>query len=158
MTPPPPLPAPAPARLRPSERALAALLALGALSVLVVAASLKPSATGITTHAALGLPPCGFEATTGYPCMTCGMTTSFAWAVRCNLVASLWVQPMGTILALLCAVVFWGGLYAAATGSCIHRVVSGVPLRTWTWVFFAMTAAAWLWKVYIHRTGQDGWP
>lgn len=145
-------------RLTPMERLVSALLSAGCLAVLIVAAILKPSPTGITTHGGLGLPPCGWEAATGYPCMTCGMTTSFSWAVRANFRASLWVQPFGTVLAVLCALVFWAGLYAAMTGNPIYRVVSGVRMRTWTILFGAIGLTAWAWKVYIHRNGLDGWP
>ncbi len=145
-------------RLTPGARVVAAVAAIGCLAVLIVAAILKPSPTGITTHGGLGLPPCGWEASTGVPCMTCGMTTSFAWAVRGNLIASLWVQPFGTLLCLLCAMTFWAGLYAAATGNPIQRFLSVLRLRTYLIGVTAMCLVAWAWKVYIHNRGMDGWP
>ena len=46
-----------------------------ALSILVVAAFLKPSPKGLGTHTQLGQNTCGFYERTDYPCPTCGMTT-----------------------------------------------------------------------------------
>jgi len=48
------------------------------LAMLAVAVWLAPKPAGYGTHRELGLPPCGFLAQTGYPCPSCGMTTSFA--------------------------------------------------------------------------------
>lgn len=144
--------------LTPGERIVAALVGAGCIGVLAIAAMLKPSPTGITTHGGLGLPPCGWEATTGYPCMTCGMTTSFSWAVRGNFLASLWVQPFGTVLALLCAVTFWAGLYAAVTGKPVHRMLSVLRPRTCFILVGVLGLGAWAWKAYIHTHGIDGWP
>ena len=143
------------AALTPGKRIVAALVSTGCLGVLVVAVILKPSPTGITTHGGLGLPPCGWEAATGMPCMTCGMTTSFAWAVRGNLLASLWVQPFGTVLALLCAVVCWAGLYAAVTGRPIHRVLSMLRPRTYFIAVGVLGLGAWAWKA-LHPHPRDG--
>lgn len=148
----------APPRLTTGERIVSALVSAGCLTVLIVAAVLKPSPTGITTHSGLGLPPCGWEASTGYPCMTCGMTTSFSWAVRANFRASLWVQPFGTVLAALCAVAFWTGLHAAVTGNSIHRVIAVFRPRTYFIAFGVLLLGAWAWKAYIHVHGMDGWP
>ena len=146
-----------PPRLTLGERIVTAFASAGCVAVLSVAAILKPSPTGITTHGGLGLPPCGWEAATGYPCMTCGMTTSFSWAVRCNFRASLWVQPFGTVLALLCAANVWAGAFAAVTGKPIYRVLSVFRQRTYFIFFGVLGLGAWAWKVYIHTHGMDGW-
>ena len=61
-------------------RLRAGLVALGSLAVLGIAAGLEASDEGIGTHTQLGMPPCMFREATGYPCMTCGMTTSFSHA------------------------------------------------------------------------------
>ena len=86
----------------------------GCLAILLLAAYLRPSPSGMGTHQqGLGLPACNFLRTTGLPCPSCGMTTSFAWFAKGNLLASAYVQPMGTILALLAAACVWGGFYIA---------------------------------------------
>ena len=138
-------------------RVFAALLAIACLTVLIIALMLTPSRTGITTHAQMGLQPCQFEARTGLPCMTCGMTTSFAWFVRGNLLASLWVQPMGTVLATLAAVTIWGGIYVAATGRPAYRLVTRLPIRYTLIPLLTWGVVAWGWKIFIHLRHIDGW-
>src|SRR3954453_9805228 len=86
-------------------RLFAFAVAMGCLGVLVIAAKLNPSGTGLGSHRQLGLKECQFEAQTGVPCPTCGRTTSFADFVRGQIFASLWVQPMGTVLALITTMV-----------------------------------------------------
>src|SRR5690606_7175979 len=85
-------------------RLLAAGVAVACAGVLVLATQLQPSASGAGTHTGIGLQPCQFLSVTDIPCPSCGMTTSFAYFVRGNLPASLWVQPTGTILAMVGAV------------------------------------------------------
>lgn len=83
------------------RRAVWALLAGGALAVLVAARAVTPSAAGIGTHRMLGLPPCAFYAWSGLPCPTCGLTTAFAHAARLQLGASLRAHPLGLPLFAL---------------------------------------------------------
>jgi hypothetical protein len=121
---PPPRPAPLPLSPRPPRspwyhRAVAAALLLPSLSLLLVAASLEPNVAGIGTHTQLGLTPCGFQAATGLPCATCGMTTAFALAADGRLLASWSNQPAGAVLALLTAM-------AAVTAG--WALVRGMPL------------------------------
>jgi len=90
------------------------LLAAIAASVIIAARMLAPSPSGLGTHLALGLPPCGFLAWSGLPCAACGLTTSFAHLARGELSAAVHANAMGvplfaiTIalvpLALRCAV------------------------------------------------------
>lgn len=139
------------------HRVIAFGIAGAAISVLLVALSIQPNQRGISTHAQLGLAPCQFEARTGMPCMTCGMTTSFAWFVRGNLLASLYVQPMGTIMALLTVMAVWTGGYVAFTGRPLHRLLFAVPLRYTVVPLILWGIVAWAWKIFIHMGGIDGW-
>ena len=138
-------------------RLLAGAIAGCCLAVLVIAAWLAPSPDGFGTHRAMGLDACAFLARTGLPCPACGMTTSFAWFVRGNVVASLYVQPMGTALAGIAAATVWVGLYVAATGRPLHRLLQVVPDRLWLVPLLSLAVAAWGWKMYIHLHGIDGW-
>jgi hypothetical protein len=73
------------------------------------------------THRQLGLPECNFLRLTGYPCPSCGMTTSFALLVRGDVVNSLRANCAGTLLALtLLATIPW-------------TVVCAIRAR-WLWV------------------------
>jgi hypothetical protein len=85
------------------------------------------------------------------------MTTSFAWFARGNLAASFYIQPMGCVLAILCAAGFWIGLYIAMTGRPAHRLLkrfNQTPLLIGLALF---GLAAWGWKIFIHLHGLDGW-
>jgi len=138
-------------------RAVALAAAMACLGVLLIAAKLNPNRSGVGSHRQLGLQECQFESRTGLPCPTCGMTTSFAHFVRGQIVASLWVQPMGTVLALLTMMVFWAGLYIAITGRPAHRLLNFIPARYYLWPLLIFGVVAWGWKIWIHVTGRDGW-
>ena len=143
--------------LRRLHRAVALLVAAACLGVLVIAALLTPSPTGVGTHTALHYQPCDFLARTGVPCPSCGMTTSFAWFARGNLVASFYVQPLGMVLALLTAATFWVSLYMAVTGIPALNLVGTIPPRYYLFPFFAFAVAAWGWKMFLIARGIDGW-
>lgn len=139
-------------------RVLAAMVAGACLAVLVVAAWLPPSPAGLGTHArSLGLPPCNWLRTMKFPCPTCGMTTSFSWMAKGNLLASVYVQPMGAVLALLAAACVWGGFYIALSGRPAHRLLALVPTRYTLLPLLFLGILAWGWKILIHLNGVDGW-
>ena len=83
---------------------------------LVTAALLQPSARGYGTHKLLGMSPCGFLMRTGFPCPTCGMTTSCSLTVRGRIIAALRTQALGPVLVLGAVVCGLGGLAVALTG------------------------------------------
>ena len=85
------------------------------------------------------------------------MTTSFAYFIRGRIGASFYVQPMGMVLATLCAMTFWGAGYIAATGGPAHRLFRYTNSTRLLFGFFALVLAAWGWKIFIHVTGRDGW-
>lgn len=97
-------------------RATAGLIAAGAMGWLFVAGSLRPDPSGTGTHEQLGLPPCGFQARTGYPCPTCGMTTAFALTARGRLIIALLTQPAGALAALAVFAIAIGGFYVCLAG------------------------------------------
>ena len=144
-------------RLGAGGRLLALGVALACLSVLVLAARLPPSPTGVGSHEAMGLKSCQFLESTGLPCPSCGMTTSFAWFARGNVVASVYVQPMGAALAATAAAGVWGGLYVALTGRPVYRLLRLLPGRYYLLPLLALAVLAWGWKVLIHLNGLDGW-
>lgn len=137
---------------------LAALsVAVGCLIPLIIAARLQPSPEGVATHTELGLQRCRMLQVTGIPCPSCGMTTSWSWFVRGNLAASLYVQPMGTVLAIIAMACVWGGLYIAITGRAVYRLLAILPGRYYFIPLLAFGLLAWGWKIYIHLGGHDGW-
>lgn len=138
-------------------RGVALGVALGCLGVLITAGMVRPSPSGVGTHQGLGMYACNFLERTGIPCGSCGMTTSFAWFARGNLLASLYIQPMGLALAMLCAMSVWAGLYIAITGRPVLRLLNLVPARYCLGPLLGLFVLAWVWKIYIHLHGMDGW-
>jgi hypothetical protein len=128
-------------------RVAGVVVACACLGVLVIASRLKPSSAGHGTHQQLGFPPCGWVLAFNRPCPTCGMTTSFAHAVRMDLPAAAKVQPMGCLLAVLAGVVFWGGLHVACTGSRLGRMGATMLRPRTLWGVAALAAVAWAYRL-----------
>ena len=122
-----------------------AILAAACLSVLVVAAFLKPNPKGLGTHTQLGKPACGFYERTGYPCPTCGMTTAFAHTVRGQLFQAFAVQPAGALAALLCAAGAVGGLYITITGRRVEHYLIRINWILCFLITAALVLASWGW-------------
>jgi hypothetical protein len=144
-------------RLTIAWRFFSLAVAMGCLSVLLLAAHLTPSPSGYGTHQEMRLEGCQFLTRTGLPCPACGMTTSFTWFVRGNLLASFYVQPMGFLLAICTTAAFWVGLYIAVTGIPALRLTSMIPPSYWLVPMFGLAILAWAWKIFIHVRGIDGW-
>jgi hypothetical protein len=91
-------------RLEHWVRASLVMMTFALVAVFTVALALDPYQDGkvwlTETHRQLGLPPCTFKRLTGYPCPSCGMTSSFALAVRGDLWNSVKANFVGTMLAL----------------------------------------------------------
>ncbi len=100
-------------------RAALVIMALALVVVFAVAIALDPYQDGklwlAETHRQLGLPQCTFKKVTGYPCPSCGMTSSFALAIRGDLWHSAQANFAGTLLAVGClAFIPWSVLSALA--------------------------------------------
>lgn len=146
-----------PPRVGWAGRVLAALIGVSCLTVLIIAARLQPSPMGMATHRDMGFDDCQFLKRTNLPCPSCGMTTSFAWYARGNVLASFYVQPMGLVLAVLSTATVWATLYIAITGKPAHRLVRLIPSRYYLLPILSFAVIAWGWKMFIHLRGLDGW-
>ena len=129
------------------RRLVALAFGVGALALLVLAMLLAPSEDGHGTHTRMGLPACGWVVAFDTPCPTCGMTTSYAHAVRGDLVTAAKTQPMGTLLAILTAATAVGGLHAALTGCRLDRLTDRILSGRTLWLAAALAAAAWVYKI-----------
>ncbi len=109
------------ARAAVGRRFRGALIMGPCLTVIVLAAWLAPKSAGYGTHRELGLPPCGFLAQTGYPCPSCGMTTSFAAMAHGHLVDAFLAQPCGMLLFLAVVVMATVGFGELTTGRDLIR-------------------------------------
>lgn len=119
-----------------------ALIFLSSLTLLI-ARWLRPSPRGVGTHEQLGLPPCLFLHFTGFPCPSCGLTTSFAHAARLDFYQSLIIQPFGliafclTILSIPLALylihrrIAWAGLIHARGGNVLLYSLLAFYVLSW---------------------------
>jgi hypothetical protein len=105
-----------------------AVIGLSCLTMLTVAAWLDPNASGSGTHAQLGLPGCSFLQQTGWPCPSCGMTTSVAAAAHGRLGLAWKAQPFG--LAVFVAAVLLIPM-AAVEVVWARDVLSRLKPRAW---------------------------
>ena len=151
---PAPITIPGPLRATAGTRAIAAILASLALTVLILGAVITPDPSGMGSHRQLGLPPCGWLLAPGYPCPTCGMTTAFAFATHLQPARALYAQPFGAALALATAIFFWGALHVAIFGSQLARVFERLLAPRIMWFAGAALLAAWAYKVWQVRAGQ----
>jgi hypothetical protein len=127
------------------------LVALGvgvmAMGLLVVAGGINPDPRGVGTHEQLGMAPCTFMAVFGLPCPSCGYTTSFSLFAHFRWAGSAYNQPMGFLLAVMCAMAGWGAVYVACTGKPLHRLFARyVTGRTVLGVTIFLVLA-WGWKM-----------
>jgi len=118
-------------------RVTAVVLFAVCVSALAMAAWLEPDPAGFGTHRQLGYGACGFMVRTGFPCPTCGMTTSCSLTVRGRLGAAFRAQPMGPILVL--------GAVVGAT-ACLAVVVSG---KTWVINWYRISPLRVVWIVGV---------
>jgi len=137
----------APIRADRAERVFAGIVAAASLGVLMIAMWLRPAAGGHGTHEQLGLNPCVWAVTLGQPCPTCGMTTAFAHAAHGDIVSAFKAQPLGALLAIVAASVFWIGVQVAATGSTVGRSFAGLLGPRLMWMSLAALVGAWVYKI-----------
>lgn len=136
-----------------SSRAVAIAASAACALPLVVAATLVPSPTGMETHRQLGLPACTWPGMFGIPCITCGMTTSFALAVRGHPANAFGVQPAGALLCLAAAIGAVVGCWAGLSGRPVHLFLSPLARPRSAWLAAGLLVAAWGWKIAITRGG-----
>src|SRR5262245_59632120 len=137
-----------------TRRVRVALVAIAAALVLLfaVAAWINPYAPDgrpqvMGTHQQLGLPPCNFMRLTGYPCPSCGMTTSFALLVHGDVGNCLRANAAGTVLAIaLFAAIPWSLVSAARARWLWVRMVE--PWLLWLVIGFVLLAMV-RWGVVI---------
>lgn len=132
-------------------RAIPLVLFISSFGLLLVAAWFDANPQGHATHTQLGLPPCGMMKNFNLPCMTCGMTTSFAHAADGNLWASFKNQPAGAMLAVITAMLAIVSGYATWTGVSLGPLGRVVWRPIVFWPVAAIVMIAWAYKIMIVR-------
>ena len=136
-----------PLRATPGDRIGAGVIAILCLTVLSIGAWLSPATQGHGTHKQLGLRPCMWVVTLDKPCPTCGMTTSFSHAGEGSWIQSAKTQPMGTVLVLMTATVFWGAMIQTITGARFNTVIQPALRPRVFLIFGILLLAAWFYKI-----------
>ena len=141
-------------RTRPAGqvRLQAAAVALACWSILALAWWMTPTRVGHGTHEQLGMAPCSLLIRTGYPCPTCGMTTSFAATVRGSLPAGLRAHPFGVVLVAVVA--------AAAVAATVQTLTGRKALKAfrprWWWVAAGLAGTLLGWGLKVALGIADG--
>lgn len=133
-------------------RAVYLAFAVASLTIIGIAAGLAPSASKLGTHTQLGLPACRFLERTGWPCPSCGLTTSFALAARGRFGDAAFVQPFGFLLFLTLLGVAPFFLYRAARPIELGRVFD--VDRTFTICKNAFVLYLGVWAFQLWRWGD----
>lgn len=121
------------------------MLVLAAAGAVLLALSVRPRSCGYGTHEQLNLPTCSSLAATGYPCPTCGLTTSLAAMVRGRMAAAWRAHPFGPILFGAIAAMGVAGLVEMSTGrNVLRRLRPGV---WWAVVGVLGLLTGWSWKL-----------
>lgn len=129
-----------------AERVTSLVIAVGALSLLLVAARLEPSPYGFGTHTQLGLPACSWPSIFNIPCSACGMTTAFSHAARGDMLSAFLTQPFGAVLAMATALAVVVGAFAAITGTRVISFFTPLLSKWGAFVAIALLLAAWAYK------------
>jgi Protein of unknown function (DUF2752) len=114
----------------------------------VLAHGLEPDPRGYGTHRQLGLPECTFRTVFSKPCPGCGMTTSFSYFVRGEVLAAAQANSAGLLLAMVSALLIPWCLISAVRGRlwCVDE-----PLMVFACLVIALGAIAtslWLWRLW----------
>lgn len=91
----------------------------------------------------LNVPACSFQATTGYPCPSCGMTRGMVAMTRGNIVTALRLHPFSVMLFAAIVIVAIFATAEALTGrDLLTKLRPGV---WWIWIGLAGMLAGWAW-------------
>lgn len=105
----------------------AAVCALAVAAILLLA-GLRPDPSGVGTHEQLCLPACSYLVRTGWPCPTCGLTTSLAAMARGDVGLAFRAHPFGVVVFVgLVAAVLLGGMGLLTA----RPMLAGVRPRLW---------------------------
>ena len=126
-------------------RACGLLVAACCGAILTVAAILSPNPSGTGTHRQLGLPACSFLAQTGWPCPSCGLTTSMADMARGQVARAWKAHPFGVALFAAVAVLAIAGTVQLLTG---RNVLTRLGRARW-WVLGTIIGLASGWIVVL---------
>jgi hypothetical protein len=113
----------------------------------IIASRLTPSSNGVGTHEQLGFPACGFLTLTGWPCPSCGLTTSITHLVHGNFTQSAIVQPFGVFLFVALASLFVYSLWAFVVGRPLSALTESVAFEKAQFILLAVLLVSWVYNI-----------
>ena len=126
-------------------RVRGAVLLIPCLAVFALARCLTPHQAGYGTHEDLHLPPCGFLSRTGYPCPSCGLTTSMSALTHGQVRSALLAHPFGPIFAAALAAVALCGAGELLAGRDYLRLLRPGPW--WAVAVLVGLLGGWAFKI-----------
>lgn len=133
------------------QRLAAMLLGIGIVVVFGIAVCLRPDSRGFGTHQQLGLPACTFRSMTGVNCPHCGLTTSFCWFVRGDILRSMQANPAGMILAGASLVILSWSFVVGIRGRSVITHEPGRDLLVGFGIWVLLSIVIWLYRLYWHQ-------
>ena len=112
---------------------------------------LTPSPDGVGTHESLGLPPCGFLVITGYPCPSCGLTTSISLLLHGQIFDAFRVQPFGVILFVSLFIIAGLSITALLIKIPFSVILNSNNLERVQLFLLTSMIIAWIYKIYIMK-------
>lgn len=124
-------------------------IAVAAVSAIVlgIAHCLHPSVSGMGTHEQLGLAPCRFHALTGIPCPSCGLTTSFAYALHFQFRRAFFASPFGLLLFFAAVFVIPASavlLWRRTSWQQLFETHAAVSIMVWVLIAYVVS---WIYKI-----------
>jgi hypothetical protein len=127
---------------------LSVAMAMACWTPLAIAGFLVPNASGIGTHHQLGLPPCTFVWLFGVRCPSCGMTTSWAHAVRGHFAQAVKSNAGGALLAMMAFALGCWFMISAVRGRWATPVPSDRQLAAVTTAVVLVTLIDWFYRLW----------
>lgn len=126
-------------------RLVAALVAMATLALLLTALYVQPAPDETGNQRQLDLPQCAWSQR-HQACPTCGMTRAFAYTVRGKLPTAFYLQPAGTLAALLCFLITGYSFYVALFARRLDLFVLCFHWRAITLILTAIVLLSWFWR------------
>lgn len=122
---------------------------IGGLAVVLTAFLLTPDPRGWGTHEHLHLPPCFFLWLTHRPCPTCGLTTSFAYLAKGDIINGARIHPMGPPLFMALLVLMGSAFHGLVKRRSFWRILEN-KVSLWTVVLLVSgLSATWVARFVI---------
>ena len=117
------------------------------VAIVAVAAWLQPDERGMRTHEQLHMRACNYVSTTGWPCPTCGLTTSFSALAHGQVGLAFQAHAFGPVLAAAMVAILALAMAELLTG---RAFLSRLRWRWW-WLICGLVglAAGWGLKAYL---------